>query len=295
MKKKIRLLYRLLLTVIAIATAIIVLAPIIITFTNSLMSTSEIYSNYGAIIQGASGEKKRFIAHAVNLKIIPDMVTLKQYYNVLIQAPDYLIKFWNSLFYVVPIVLFQLIVATLASYGFTTTKGKLSAIVFFAYIILMMMPYQVTLVPNYFVLKWMNLLNTRWSIWLTGIFSPFSVYLITKYMKRIPSSLMEAAQIDGATNWQVFWRVYLPISKGIITSCAILIFIDYWNMVEQPLLFLNDEFDYPLSIFLSRINTKDVGMAFAAASIYMFPPLLMFLYGEDALVEGIAYQGSVKG
>ena len=223
------------------------------------------------------------------------MVTFSQYITVLLKSPDYLLKFWNSIILVVPIVIFQLVVAVFAAYGFTRAKGKLSAIVFFAYIILMMMPYQVTLVPNYLVLQWMNLLDTNWAIWLPGIFSPFSVYLITKYMKRIPVSLLEAARIDGAGEWQVFAKICVPICKGIITSCAILVFIDYWNMVEQPLLFFTNTDKYPLSIFLSKINSQEVGLAFAVATIYMIPSLLIFLYGEEQLVEGIAYQGSVKG
>jgi multiple sugar transport system permease protein len=75
----------------------------------------------------------------------------------------------------------------------------------------------------------------------------------------------------------------------------ILVFIDYWNMVEQPLVLLSDEEMYPLSVFLSKINTGEVGIAFAVAVIYMIPTLLIFLYGEQYLVEGIANSGSVKG
>lgn len=223
------------------------------------------------------------------------MVSFSQYITVLFKSPDYLLKFWNSVVLVVPIVIFQLVVAVFAAYGFMRTKGKAAAIVFFSYVILMMMPYQVTLVPNYLVLKWMQLLDTNWAIWLPGIFSPFSVYLLTKYMKRIPVPLIEAARIDGANEWQVFSKICVPICKGIITSCAILIFIDYWNMVEQPLLFFSSTDKYPLSIFLSKINAEEVGLAFAVATIYMIPSLLIFLYGEDQLVEGIAYQGGVKG
>jgi len=280
---------------VAVITAALFLTPIVLTITNSFMSASEISSNYGVIFQNATSDGKTYISETVNLKFIPDMVTFSQYITTLFKSPDYLLKFWNSIILVVPIVVFQLVVAVFAAYGFTKTKGKLSAIVFFAYIILMMMPYQVTLVPNYLVLDWMKLLNTNWAIWLPGIFSPFSVYLITKYMKRIPVPLLEAARIDGANEWQVFSKVCLPICKGIITSCAILVFIDYWNMVEQPLLFFSDTDKYPLSIFLSKINAGEVGLAFAVATIYMVPSLLIFLYGEEQLVEGIAYQGGVKG
>ena len=283
------------LTAFAVMTAAIFLTPIVLTITNSFMSASEISSNYGVIFLNAANEKKTYISETVNLKFIPDMVTFSQYITTLFKSPDYLLKFWNSMILVVPIVVFQLIVAVFAAYGFTRTKGKLSAIVFFAYIILMMMPYQVTLVPNYLVLSWFKLLDTNWAIWLPGIFSPFSVYLITKYMKRIPVPLLEAARIDGANEWQVFAKICVPICKGIITSCAILVFIDYWNMVEQPLLFFNNTDKYPLSIFLSKINASEVGLAFAVATIYMVPSLLIFLYGEEQLVEGIAYQGGVKG
>ena len=282
-------------TILALALAVLFLTPIVLTVANSFMSSAEISSNYGAIFQTTDTGGKTFIGKTVNLKLIPDMVSFSQYLTVLFKTPDYLLKFWNSIILVVPIVIFQLVVAVLASYGFTRTKGKVAAIIFFIYIILMMMPNQVTLVPNYLVLKKMGLLDTNWSIWLPGIFSPFSLYLITKYMKRIPGSIMEAAKIDGANEWQLFSKICLPISKSIITTCAILVFIDYWNMVEQPLLFFSDSDKYPLSIFLSKINTMDVGLAFAVATIYMVPSLLLFLYGEESLVEGVAYQGSVKG
>lgn len=280
---------------LALLTAALFLTPIVLTITNSFMSASELSSNYGVIFQNAASDGKTYISETVNLKFIPDMVTFSQYITTLLKSPDYLLKFWNSVILVVPIVVFQLIVALFAAYGFTRAKGKLAAIVFFAYIILMMMPYQVTLVPNYLVLQWMNLLDTNWAIWLPGIFSPFSVYLITKYMKRIPTALLDAARIDGANEWQVFSKICTPICKGIVTSCAILVFIDYWNMVEQPLLFFSNTDKYPLSIFLSKINAEEVGLAFAVATIYMIPSLLIFLYGEEQLVEGIAYQGGVKG
>jgi multiple sugar transport system permease protein len=294
-RKKRRILSRALRTVFALALALLFLAPIVLTVANSFMSSSEISSNYGAIFQTTDTGGKVFIGKTVNLKLIPDMVSLSQYETVLFRSPDYLLKFWNSFILVVPIVIFQLIVAVLASYGFTRAKGKLAAFLFFIYIILMMMPNQVTLVPNYIVLQKLGLLNTNWAIWLPGIFSPFSVYLITKYMKRIPSSVLEAAKIDGANEWQLFSKICVPISKSIITTCAILVFIDYWNMVEQPLLMFSDSDKYPLSIFLSKINQTDVGLAFAVATIYMVPSLLLFLYGEESLVEGVAYQGSVKG
>lgn len=171
-------------------------------------------------------------------------------------------------------------VAVLASYGFTRYRGRIKEIIFFIYIILMLMPYQVTLVPNYLVSNWLHLLDTRWAIWLPGIFSPFAVYLLTKFMRRIPISVIEAAQIDGAGEWQIFRRICLPLCKGCLCSVAILVFIDYWNMVEQPLILLSDDTMHPLSVFLSKIKNGEIGLAFAVATIYMIPTLLVFLYGK---------------
>ncbi len=282
-------------TLIAAAFAILFLLPIVLTISNSFMSSAEISSNYGSVFAVNQDGGKVFIAEKVNLKFIPDMVSFSQYITVLFKSPDYLLKFWNSVILVGPIVLFQLAVASLAAYGFARYTGKLRSIIFFSYIILMLMPYQVTLVPNYLVASWLNILDSYWAIWLPGIFSPFAVYLLTKFMKRIPYSIIEAAQIDGAGEWTIFRRICLPLCKGSLASAAILVFIDYWNMVEQPLILLSDAETHPLSVFLSKINAAEVGLAFAVATIYMVPSLLVFLYGEESLVEGIANQGGVKG
>ncbi|NLL77943.1 MAG: carbohydrate ABC transporter permease [Clostridiales bacterium] len=282
-------------TAIAAFFAILFLMPIVLTVTNSFMSASEISSNYGQVFATTDTGGKTYISKKVNLKFIPDIVSFSQYITVLLKSPDYLFKFWNSVILVVPIVGFQLLVAALASYGFTRYRGRIKEMIFFIYIILMLMPYQVTLVPNYLVSDWLNILDSRWAIWLPGFFSPFAVYLLTKFMRRIPVSVIEAAQIDGAGEWQIFRRICMPLCKGCMCSIAILIFIDYWNMVEQPLILLSDEAMHPLSVFLSKINSGEIGLAFAVATIYMVPTLLVFLYGEDYLVEGITYQGGIKG
>ena len=282
-------------TLFAAAFAVLFLAPIVLTITNSFMSATEISANYGSIFATTDTGGKVYVSERVNLKFIPDMVSFSQYITVLFKSPQYLLKFWNSVILVVPIVVFQLTIATLASYGFARYEGKLRSIVFFLYVILMLMPYQVTLVPNYLVADWLNILDTKWSIWLPGIFSPFAVYLLTKFMKRIPTAVIEAAQIDGANEWQIFKRVCLPLCKGAIASAAILVFIDYWNMVEQPLILLSDPETHPLSVFLSKINAGEIGLAFAVATVYMIPSLFVFLYGEEYLVDGITYQGGIKG
>lgn len=295
MKKKKRKMGTILLTAVLIFFTALFVIPIVFTMCNSFMGSTEITANYGMIFDTTDSGAKKFVSDTVNLKFIPDRVSFSQYITVLLKSPDYLLKFWNSVILVVPIVIFQLVVACFAAYGFTRYRGKLREIIFFAYIILMLMPYQVTLVPNFLVSKWLHLLDTNWAIWLPGIFSPYAVFLITKYMRRIPTSILEAAKIDGAGERQIFMHVCMPLCKGALCSVAILIFIDFWNMVEQPLIMLTDEQMHPLSVFLSKINSGEIGLAFAVATIYMVPTLLVFLYGEEYLVEGITYQGGLKG
>ena len=293
MKKK-RYFSRAMLTLLAALFAVLFLLPTVLTITNSFMTQSEITANYGQVFSNVS-DGKSYISKTINLKFIPDKVSFTQYITVLLKSPDYLLKFWNSVILVVPIVIGQLLVASIAAYGFTRWRGKVRDSIFFAYVILMLMPYQVTLVPNYLVSDWLKILNTRWAIILPGVFAPFSVFLLTKFMRRIPVSLIESAKLDGASEWHIFWDICLPQCRSALYSIAILVFIDYWNMVEQPLILLQNADQQPLSVYLSTINAGEIGIAFAVAVIYMIPGLLLFLHGESYLVEGIAYSGSVKG
>ena len=294
MRRKKRYFSRGMLTVLAAVFAFLFLMPTVLTITNSFMTQSEITANYGQVFQNAT-DGKSYIKDKINLKFIPDKVSFTQYFTVLLKSPDFLYKFWNSVILVAPIVLAQLAVASVAAYGFTRWRGKIRDTIFFAYVILMLMPYQVTLVPNYLVSDFLGLLNTRWAIILPGAFAPFSVFLLTKSMRRIPASLIESAKLDGAGEWHIFWNICLPQCRSALYSIAILVFIDYWNMVEQPLVLLKTSDMHPLSVFLSEINSGDAALAFAVASIYMVIPLLTFLYSEDYIVEGVAYAGGVKG
>lgn len=295
--------FNIIITVFACVAAILFLMPTVLTIANSFMTSTEISANYGSMLNNMTSDEKTFISDNVNLKFIPDKVTFEQYKSVLFKSPDYLLKFWNSVILTVPITFFQVAVAVLTSYGFSRYPNKFKSIIFFAYIILMIMPYQVTLVPNFLVADKLGLLsetgNTalkqRIAIILPGIFSPFSVFLLTKVMKRVPKSYIEAAKLDGANEWQIMTRIHIPLCKGAIISIIMLVFIDYWNMVEQPLVLMKDSDLHPLSVFLSQINTGDIGLAFAVGVVYMIPTILMFLYGEDYLVEGITASGGIKG
>jgi len=270
-----------------LAVTIMLLFPVFYMITNSFMSKQEAANTYNLISSASEGNTNKMLS----FKFIPDMVTATQYYSVFFKEPKYLLMFWNSIIITLPIVLGQIVVATLAAFAFSKLRFPFRDKIFFIYIIVMMMPFQVTLVPNYIMLKELGLLGKYSAIILPGIFSTFGVFLLRQFMKSIPEEYMEAGKIDGAGYFQLFYKIVLPQCKGAMASLAILVFIDNWNMVEQPLIFLKDESMYPLSIFLSRINSEELGLAFACGVIYMLPTLLIYLYGENYLVEGIQLSG----
>lgn len=265
--------------------ALIMLFPLVLTVSNSFMTEAEIRFNYSM---------EETDAGYVNLKWIPDRVSLEQYSALLFDRMQFLIMFWNSLLLVVPIVAGQVIVATMAAFGLSQLQFRGRETLFFLYIITMLMPFQVTLVPNYLAMDWLGLLDSRSAVILPGIFSAFGVFLLRQFMIGIPRSYVEAGKIDGAGYVTIFLHIIVPMSRPGIAALVILSFVDYWNMVEQPLIFLHDASKQPLSIYLSRINEGELGLAFAAAVLYMLPMVFVFLYAENDLIEGIQLSG-VKG
>lgn len=159
--------------------------------------------------------------------------------------------------------------------------------IYFLFAVLVLMPFQVLIVPNYFVLRWTNLLNTPWALLLPGFFGPFAVFLIRQYMITIPKSLIEATAIDGGNYWSAFLYVVVPVSKPAIIAASTLLFADIWNMVEQPLALLEDYTLFPLSMSLIDSSKTPGKSAFAAIVLFMIPPSLLYLYYTDDLILGI--------
>jgi multiple sugar transport system permease protein len=274
-------------TILLISIACVLLLPVVITTVNSFMSEREIKASYGMLGDNSAKE-------VVLVKWIPDWVTFKQYYDLLISTSVFLKMFWNSVSLVVPIICGQVVVAALAAFAFGKLEFKGREPLFLVYLITMLMPYQVTLVPNYLMASQLGLLNHHSSIILPGIFGAFGVFLLRQFMLHIPSAYMEAAKIDGAGYGRIFVRIVLPMVKPGVAALIVLLFIDYWNMVEQPLVFLQDPGLQPLSIFLSQIQKETLGVSFAASVLFMSPMLLLFLSAERYFIEGIQLSG-IKG
>ncbi len=274
--------------------AVLFIAPMVLTVTNSFMSEAEIVQNYSMVNSSKTGNFEEGTTTYANLRLIPEMITLKQFYTVLVKRTQFLYMFWNSIILVVPIVLGQFFVAAMAAYAFSKIEFPGREKLFYMYIVVMLMPFQVTLVPNYIVADKLGLTDNVLSIILPGIFSTFGVFLLRQFMLYIPDTYAEAARVEGAGHWTIFSKIILPMSKTGIAALMILVFIDNWNMVEQPLIFLRDSAKQPLSVYLANINEGERGIAFATSVVYMAPMLLVFLYGEEYLVQGIQLSG-IKG
>ncbi|AIK40264.1 MULTISPECIES: carbohydrate ABC transporter permease [Bacillus] len=273
------------LTLFLTILAVMMLFPIVFTLTNSFMTEHEIGSNYDSI-----GEVKKDTPF-INLKLIPDLVSFEQYGTVLVKNPTFLKMFWNSVFMVVPIIVGQVIVASFAAYVFAKIQFRGRDKLFIVYLLTMLMPFQVTLVPNYIMADKLGILNSIASIILPGIFGAFGVFMLRQFMLHIPDAYIEAAKMDGAGHITIFFKIILPLIRPGIAALIVLLFADYWNMIEQPLIFLNDESKHPLSLYLSKINKEARGVGFSASILYMTPMILLFLYAQSYFIKGIQLSG----
>ena len=209
------------------------LFPAVFMLINSFLGEKEIMESYGAVFV-------EIIKTPVDFHLIPRDATIQGYTEVFLLTPKYLLKFWNSMFLSLSILAGQVVVACVSGYGFAKFRFKYRDALFYLMVILMMTPNQVTLVSNYMVLDYMGLIGSYLSIIIPGVFSMFGVFLMCQVYTSVPSSLMEAAKIDGAGHFKTFYQIMIPCGRPGIAALVILNFLDSWNMVEQPLIFLKN-------------------------------------------------------
>ena len=261
----------------------VLLFPILLLALNSFMGEEELLSSYGAALYDTKTE--------LQWKLFPMYPTLKAYVELLLDSPDFFVMFWNSCKQVFPILAGQTIVGLPAAWAFGrfSFKGKRS--LFYLYMVLMILPFQVTMVSSYGVLSSLKLLDTGWAIILPGVFSAFPVFLMTKFFQGIPDSLLEAARVDGAGEFLTFVYVGLPLGFPGITASLLLNFLEFWNAIEPPMTFLKTESKFPVSLYLSSISLEEAGTAFAASVIIMAPAVFLFAWGQSYLEQGIIASG----
>lgn len=222
---------------------------------------------------------------------IPDYPTLEHYKRLLFFSPAFFRLFWNSVGMTAGILAGQLVVAVPAAWAFAVYRFRGRNVLFSLYVILMLLPFQVTMLSKYLVLQDVGLMDTRWAVVLPAIFSTFPVFLIYRSFAAIPAELLEAARVDGAGELQSFVRVGLPVAQSGILAAMILSFLESWNMMEEPLAFLQDKSLWPLSLYLPEIAMDQAGYACAASMITLTVSLFVFAIFHDALEQGIVTSG----
>lgn len=260
--------------------AILLLLPLVLTLIYSFSSPNEIKSfmdtrnQYGQVL--------------MEIKLFPKMFSLEQYWHVLIQDTSILRYYFNSIAYTVAILLGQAVVVPMLSYSLSRFHFPGRDVIAFSVIVLLLLPFQVTMVPTVLTLRSIGLMDSMWAIILPSLASPFYIFLLRQSMIGIPNELFEAAQIDGAGPIRCYFQIALPVSKAIIGAAVALSFADCWNMVEQPLVFLPNRSDlYPLSVAFNQLSQKSTGIEFAGATLYLLPALLIYLFFQKDIMTGI--------
>lgn len=265
--------------------AFTVLWPLWFTVGGALMASDELTAALGpALLDTADG------GYAV-WTILPSWPTLQPLAELLLDTPQFFSVFWNTCLLAFAQIAGQLVVAAPASWAFAKLRFAGRRFLLLGYIALMVLPFQVLMVPNYLIATRLGIYDTPLSVILPGVFSAFPVFIMTRSFQDVPNELLEAAKLDGATAWQIFWKIGVPLGYAGIFAALVLNFIEGWNAVEQPLLFLKSQSNWPLSMYMNDIVTDNLGIAMAASLLSLIPAMLVFLYGQTYLELGIQAGG----
>ena len=219
--------------------------------------------------------------------LTPNGVTFGYYYDVFLGTSQYLLRFWKSLLICLCIVAGQLVVSVLAGYGFAKCDFPGKNILLFILMILMVLPLQVTLAPNYIMLDKLGLLDTYYALILPSIFIPLGTFILTQSFKSVSDDIIDAAKLDGCGLFSLLMRIILPMNTSGLVCVTLLSFLDGWHMVEPPIAYIKDFLRYPISVALAYVPPADPTLQLVCCIMVVLPPLFLFTYFNRELVEGI--------
>lgn len=258
----------------------IICFPVLFAASGVFMQQWELERNLAPVLAGAKG--------MAGWSALPHAPTLRSLVELLLDSPQFFVMFWNSLKISLCILTGQTMFGVPSAWALARFRFPGRKAVLLLYIVLMLMPFQVLMLPQYLVLDRFHLLDTHAAVILPAVFSTFPVFIMYRFFCGIPEAILEAARIDGAGHLQVFLWIGIPLGSAGIVSSGILGFLESWNMIEQPMTFLKTKSLWPLSLFLPEIGLEEAGLGFAAAFMMLVPALLLFLSGREYLEQGIA-------
>ncbi|MDF2590570.1 MAG: transporter permease [Clostridia bacterium] len=256
-----------------IAISLVVILPYIWMLSNSFKSTKETLMD---------------AAH-----IFPKAPTLNGYKRVLFESPFFM---WlgNSMMVTITNTLAILFTSSLIGYVFSRYEFWNKKLLFTMMLSTMMVPAQATIIPTFILINAVGLFNSPWALIIPSVFSVFGIYLCKEFIDEIPKELLESAGIDGAGDWQIFFKIVLPQIRPAIGALGIFTFLEHWNDYLRPLIYLNssEKMTLPLAIsFFSTQHSTDLSATMAVSALIMIPVTIVFLLFQRQFVKGISMTG----
>lgn len=250
-------------------------------FCNSFLSSKEFTENYGMIDNGNQ------ISQYAVFSFFPKQFSFEQYQYAFWEQSDFWFYFWNSVKISAFIAIGTILISTLSAYTLAKLDFFCKRWLLLGIILFMMLPPQIMLAPQLMLLEQIGLRNHDSAVILPNIFTTFGTYFLYQFITQIPKEYTEAAQMDGAKEKHIFFFIILPQIKDGISALLILNLIDTWNLVEQPILYLKHQYQYPLSVILAEGETLFQTHIFSCCVVFFIPILLVFLICKDSLLDGI--------
>lgn len=257
-----------------ISTCIIVILPLLVIISSSFKTEKEIFT--------------------WPMTFIPKNIILANFTALIEKFPLYI---FNSLKVTIIITVVQVFTATTAGYAFSKLKWKGREFIFLLYVSSIMIPFQVYIIPQFIIIRLMNLYDTHMAMILVSSFTAFGTFLTRQFFLAIPDSYIEAAKISGASHVQIFTRIVLPLSKPVIATLIILSFRYWWNDLFTPLIYLTSQKLKTLPLGLSDfVSEYDVyyGPQMAASLIAIIPVIIIYIFAQKYIVSGVVASG-LKG
>lgn len=263
---------------IAAAACVVSLIPVFILLIGSITGNYELTGYLSGVLK-EQGKTYAFL--------FPSFPEIEGFVELLLFTPEFYVVFWNSVKITFLIVVGQLLFAVPAAWGFARYHGKLSSLLFYTYTILMLLPFQVTMLSNYMVIDGAGMMDTHAALILPAVFSTFPVFIIYRSFIGLPEEIFEAFSLDSDSRLRMFWNMGVPMALPGIKAALLLGMIEYWNMIEQPLLFLETPSLWTFSIYIPGIRYDNVQSIFVISFVVLIPILLIVIWGKDEIRSGI--------
>lgn len=223
---------------------------------------------------------------------IPSSPTLANYRSLL-EHSQILRWFWNSLFVATTGTVIAIATSTTAGYAFARMSFPGRSVLFWAFLAMLMIPGEVTLIPQYMLLAEIGWVNSYQALILPGVTSAFGIFMIRQYLQGLPKDYEEAARMDGASEFQIYWQIVLPMLTPAIATLGTLQFLNYWNDFLYPLIVTTQSHMRTLPVGLATLPTPTGGLPelLAGATLAIVPTVTVFLFFQKYFVRGIATTG----